>query len=177
MGQIAAGDRQAFERLLDQYVEGVFLFCFSVMKDVASAEDMTQETFAKLWRNAGKWSPSGRPKSWLLRIAHNVCIDELRTRKPHVDIETAESLLPYAEASQETQIYHHQMADDVKAALFDLPERQRTALMLVYYSDCSNAEAAEILEISVDALESLLSRGRKSLRVTLKGQQKYFKEG
>ena len=174
MADIAAGSRAAFGEFLERHVQDVFLFAFSILKDAAMAEDLTQETFTRLWRNAGQWAPTGRPKSWLLRIAHNLCIDALRRRKPEVELERADTLLPPVEASQEQALYRSEVALNIKAAMFQLPERQRAALMLVYYADCSNAEAAEIMTINIDALESLLSRGRKRMKDLLQKSRENF---
>lgn len=177
MAGIAAGDRHAYAVILDRYMNTVFLFVFGIVKDYGLAEDLTQETFVRLWRNAGSWVPKGRVKSWLLRIGHNLSIDALRKRKNHVDIEVAEPLLPVLPAGQEARVQADEVSLKIKEALFQLPERQRMALMLVYYSDCSGAEAADTLGITPHAFESLLSRGRKSLRGLLEGNKEILMEG
>lgn len=176
MSRVAAGDRDACGVLVDRYMNIVFLFAFGIVKDRALAEDVTQETFVRLWRNAGSWVPTGRVKSWLMRIAHNLAIDEMRRHRPQVDIEAAEPLLPVIGPGQERQMQDKDTVREIKAAIMTLPERQRMALMLVYYSDCSGAEAAEILGITAHAFESLLSRGRKSLRALLEGRKEDLME-
>lgn len=177
MGLIAGGDRDAFALILDRYMPSVFRFSYGLLKDHALAEDVTQESYLRLWRGAANWNPTGRVQSWLFRIAHNLCIDEIRTRRPQVDIDGAEGLLPAALPSQEGRIDARQNTHWIMTALQTLPERQRAALMLVYYNDLSNIEAAEIMEISVDALESLLARGRRNLKDVLKGTQDRVREG
>jgi RNA polymerase sigma-70 factor (ECF subfamily) len=164
MTQIAAGNTEAFQTVMDAHMLPVYRFAYSILKDVNAAEDVTQETCAKLWKHAYNWNPSGKIRSWLFRIAHNLCIDEIRKRRPHADIDTfADSI---ADKGQDVVAHmeESQVSKTVKDALFQIPVRQRTALMLVHYSDNSNREAAETMGISVDALESLLSRGRKALK-------------
>ena len=177
MTQIAAGNTEAFQTVLDAHMLPVYRFAYSILKDVAAAEDVTQETCAKLWKHASNWNPSGKVRSWLFRIAHNLCIDEIRKRKPHADIDVfAESI---ADNGQDA-LSHMEESDvsrTVKDALFQIPVRQRSALMLVHYSDHSNKEAAETMGISVDALESLLSRGRKALKDLLSHHKDKLWEG
>jgi RNA polymerase sigma-70 factor (ECF subfamily) len=164
MTQIAAGNTDAFQTVLEAHMLPVYRFAYSILKDVNTAEDVTQETCVKLWKHAKDWNPSGKIRSWLFRIVHNLCIDEIRKRKPHADIDVfADSIADNAK-DMVRQIEESQTSQTVKEALFKLPVRQRTALMLVHYSDHSNREAAETMGISVDALESLLSRGRKALK-------------
>lgn len=164
MTQIAAGNIEAFQTVLDAHMLPVYRFAYSILKDVSAAEDVTQETCTKLWKSAHTWNPTGKIRSWLFRIAHNLCIDEIRKRKPHADIDVfAESI---ADNGQDvvTHMQESEVSKTVKDALFQIPVRQRTALMLVHYSDNSNKEAADTMGISVDALESLLARGRKALK-------------
>jgi len=164
MVRVAAGDARAFEVILDGHMLAIYHFAYSIVRDACAAEDVTQETCVKLWRNANNWVPDGRLRSWLFRIAHNLCIDEIRRRRPHADIEMfAESLAGDGRDAGDA-LHESDVSRVVKAALFELPVRQRTALMLVHYSDFSNNEAAATMEISVDALESLLARGRRGLK-------------
>ena len=177
MTQIAAGNSDAFQTVIDRHMLPVYHFAYSILKDVNTAEDITQETCVRLWKHARNWNPSGKIRSWLFRIAHNLCIDEIRKRKPHADIEVfAESIADHAQDTIR-HIEETQTSATVKAALFQIPVRQRTAIMLVHYSDQSNKEAAETMGISVDALESLLARGRKALKELLDNQKEKIWEG
>jgi RNA polymerase sigma-70 factor (ECF subfamily) len=177
MSRIATGDRAAYTEMADRYMTSIFRFAYSMTGDVASAEDITQEACLRLWRNAGQWKPSGRVRSWLLRIAHNVCMDEMRAAKPGMPLEDFETTLASSEPDARMQTQDSQVSDIVKTALFKLPERQRTALMLVHYSGCSNIEAAGIMELSVDAVESLLARGKQGLKGLLGGMKDNLLEG
>jgi RNA polymerase sigma-70 factor, ECF subfamily len=177
MSRIASGDSDAFQEILDLHMLAVYHFAYSILKDTATAEDITQETCIKLWKHSQSWMPNGRVRSWLFRIAHNLSIDEIRRRKPSLDIDNCVDSLSDQSQTGEERILESDISKSVKAALFQIPVRQRTALMLVYYSDFSNIEAAETMEVSVDALESLLSRGKIKLRELLKDQKNKLLEG
>lgn len=178
MQRIAVGDRDAFSEVLDKYMTYVYRFSFSLLKDRARAEDITQESCLRLWNNAAQWKPPGRVKSWLLRIVHNLCMDDLRSAKNHMQIEDcAESALVSTEPDPRQHTQERQVSDIIRAALLELPERQRAALMLIHYSDCTNPEAAAIMGISVDAVESLLARGKRTLRDLLGKDKDTLLEG
>ena len=133
----------------------------------ADAEDVSQEVFLRIWRDAGTWRPGGaRFSTWLYRVTLNLCHDRLRQRRPVADPEELASL-PDEAISAEGSLQRSAVAAQVAAALSRLPERQREAILLCHDEEFVNREAAAILGVSVDALESLLSRGRRSLRQIL----------
>ncbi len=169
MQRIVNKDKSAFDELLDIHMENVFRFCYGLIKNKEMAEDITQEVFLKLWRNPSSWKPIGRIKSWLLRVAHNVSIDELRKIKKHTDIDSVAYNLEDYQNLPDDMVQKLFVEEIVRDAVLKLPDRQRTAVMLSYYSDCSNKEASNTMKVSVDAFESLLSRGRKKLKDTLAG--------
>jgi len=177
MNQIALGNSDAFQKILENHMLPIYHFAFSILQDSSSAEDITQETCVKLWKQAGKWKPEGKLRSWLFRIAHNLCIDEIRRRRPHADIDTFADSISDNSTTAPQRIEESESSKTIKQALFKLPVRQRTALMLVHYSDNSNREAAETMGISLDALESLLARGRKSLKELLTDHKETLWEG
>lgn len=177
MTQIASGNGDAFQTVIDRHMLPVYHFAYSILKDITAAEDITQETCVRLWKHAHNWNPSGKIRSWLFRIAHNLCIDEIRKRRPHADIDVfADSIADHAPDTVR-QMEETQISQTVKQALFQIPVRQRTAIMLVHYSEQSNKEAAETMGISVDALESLLARGRKALKDLLSDQKEKLWQG
>lgn len=161
----ALGDSAAFRVLADAHVSRIMNFAFRLLHDRSEAEDVAQETFVRLWKEAGRYEPKASVSAWLHRIAHNLCIDRLRRRREHPSDE-----LDGERASQEpgSLLDRKRAASAVEHALASLPDRQRAAIALVHYQGLSNVETAEILEISVDALESLLARGRRTLRELLK---------
>lgn len=158
---IAAGDRKAFQAFLSRHLARVVQFAGRYNR--SDAEDIAQETFLRIWQKAGTWQEQGvSPMSWVYRIAYHLCIDALR-RKRHVIplTEQAEQADPSGDATRDI------MAEQVLRIIAGLPERQSTAITLCACHGLSNKEAADVMAISVDALESLLSRGRRELRQQL----------
>ncbi len=172
MSRIANGDREAFSEVVQLYMLDLYRFACSILGDKSRAEDITQETCMRLWTRAAQWSPEGRIKNWLFRITHNLCIDEIRSRRAEHTID--DFIFTIADQSPDAAASYAdgQVSRLVTRALFALPERQRTALTLVHYSEYSNNEAARIMNVSVDALESLLARGRQNLRLALSEHKK-----
>lgn len=139
-----------------------------ILGDDAEAEDMAQEVFLRLWRHGAKFD-AGRAKlsTWLYRIAVNLCIDRLRGRR-----ETSSNEVPEQEAppQQERTLQEGQLAEHVDQALQSLPERQRMALVLFHYQELTMSETAEILDSSVEAVESLLGRAHRTMKKQLERQ-------
>jgi len=160
------GDRAAAQALMARHLPKMLTVARRMLGNQAEAEDAVQDAFLKLWTHAARWEP-GRAlfETWLYRVVLNKCYDRLR-RKPTAKLdEAAEIADPAPQADQLLQ--GSAVAQEIEAALAELPERQRAAIVLCHYQDCGNIEAAEILGISVEALESLLSRGRRTLRARL----------
>ncbi|RUY56542.1 RNA polymerase sigma factor, partial [Mesorhizobium sp. M7A.F.Ca.CA.001.13.2.1] len=130
----------------------------------AEAEDVAQETFVRIWRHAASWRRgNARFDSWIHRVTLNLCYDRLRRRREWVtgDLPDVADPAPLPDAHSEEEAHR------VERALQAIAPRQREAIVLVYYQGMSNIEAAATLQISVDALESLLARGRRSLQAIL----------
>jgi RNA polymerase sigma-70 factor (ECF subfamily) len=159
--QIAQGDSTAFAQLLAACLPSLLAFIKRFIPEHAQAEDIAQETFLRVWQHAGRWQQRDiTPRSWIFRIAYNLCIDNIRKHKPTTD--ALEDLIePH---SPEVSIIESNQHQHLRTAMDALPERQRTALYLCAYQGLSNKEAATIMEIGVAALESLLARARRSLR-------------
>lgn len=168
----AAGDAAAYARLVDRHLPKILALTRRMIGDDAEAEDMAQEAMLKLWRNAGKFDAErAKLSTWLYRIASNLCIDRLRKKKfsPLEDAPEQE-----IEAGQVSSILQGQLARRMDVALQELPERQRLALVLFHYQELSLNEAAENLDCSVDAFESLLRRARQGLKKELEGEWRSF---
>jgi RNA polymerase sigma-70 factor (ECF subfamily) len=163
------GDSSAAEALVRKHLGRIVGLARRLLGDAAEAEDVAQETFLQLWRHVGKWrDQDALISTWLHRVGLNLCYDRLRRRGRWVGEEAAmnvPSSLPHAA----NVILAAQRADAVNAALALLPERQRAAIALCHYEEMSNIEAAAALNVSVDALESLLARGRRALKAALSG--------
>jgi RNA polymerase sigma-70 factor, ECF subfamily len=158
----AAGDPAAVRALVHRYSPGVLTLATRMLGDRGEAEDVTQETFLRAWKALPGWEPRARFSTWLHRVALNLCYDRLRRRK--------ESLPGELPDMADTRLAPHEALDQlqrvtaIEDAIRALPERQAAALTLCALQDHSQAEAAGILDVSVEALESLLARARRTLR-------------
>jgi RNA polymerase sigma-70 factor, ECF subfamily len=165
VARIGRGDVAAFRELSGRELARITRFAARMLGDAIEAEDVAQETFLRLWTAASRFEPRAKPSTWLFSIAHNLCVDRLRKRRPRANSELDQ--LP-SEQRPSDALSHKQTAERVQRALADLPERQRTAIALVHYEGLGNLEAAQVMNVGVEALESLLARGRRSLREALR---------
>lgn len=164
MLKIQRGDQKACEELVDQHLQPLTRFTTRILGNRSIAEDATQETFLKVWSNARQWKPGkARVSTWLHTIAHNICIDYLRKDKSSDQADLLESHNGDHNRGEDS----HAMSSQIFTALNTLAESQRTAIVLCYYQGLSNKEAAQVIGVSVPALESLLARGRRALRKVL----------
>lgn len=166
MLKTAEGDHQAFRHLLERHLGWVVAFATRVLGSHAAGEDIAQETFLRLWTHAAQWKPTARLRTWLYRVALNLCLDK-RTRARDVALdEIAEPCDPSASVLARMQA--QDIGRHVNAALADLPVQQRVAITLCHYQGLRNTEASQVMGVSVEALESLLARGRRTLRTRLR---------
>jgi RNA polymerase sigma-70 factor (ECF subfamily) len=135
--------------------------------DRAQAEDISQETFLRFWQAAPRWQSDGKANilTWLRRVATRLCIDERRRHRPIYSDVIPDRPDPTPHADLE--IVRSETAQRVQAAILTLPERQRAALVLSYYQQASQSEGALALDVSEKAYESLLSRARAKLKISL----------
>lgn len=164
---MAGGDEAAFRQLLALHIAPVSRYARRMLDGADEAEDVTQEVFLRLWTEGHRFRPeAARLTTWLHRIAHNLCID---WRRKQARINPAGDALPETavDCGPQRDIENATRARRVRHAVTALPERQRDALLLCHYQGLSNQEAAAILGIGVEALESLLARARRRLRVQM----------
>lgn len=160
------GDRAAAEALMARHLPKMTSLARRMLGDANEAEDAVQDAFMRLWTHAARWQPGqAKFETWLYRVTLNQCYDRLRARKT-VDLDAALHVVDPS-PSPELRLSDATIAQVIAAAVDELPERQRAAIVLCHYQECGNIEAAEILGVSVEALESLLARGRRSLRARL----------
>ncbi|MBI1236717.1 MAG: RNA polymerase sigma factor [Alphaproteobacteria bacterium] len=170
MRRIASGDKTAGRELMERSLGQVLAIGRRILRDPAEAEDLAQDTFIRAWKAAPDWQPGqAKLESWMCRIATNLCLDRLRKKREAL-METPPELRDGAVTADDALIAS-ETGLRVMAAIAALPERQRLALELCHFQDYSNIEAADKLEISVDALESLLARGRRKLKAKLMPQR------
>jgi RNA polymerase sigma-70 factor (ECF subfamily) len=182
MTMIAKGDDSAFKTLVNRHQTSVLNLIYRFIGDRTQAKDLSQEVFIRVWQAAKTYKPEAKFRTWIYRIATNVCFNELKSarrrrlfqfRRSNEDNErsieetftddspTAEDLLLEKERN-------HQISD----ALQSLPDNQRMALVLKRYDDLSYQEIAQVLGCSVSAVESLLVRAKRTLQEKLKNYEK-----
>ncbi len=165
--RIGAGDAAAAASLVRRRSPKILALARRMLNDSAEAEDVTQEVFLRVWTHAANWQPAGAKfETWLHRVAVNLCLDRLRRRR---ETPAGDALpeRPDESPDAEQSMWMDQRALRVRRAMDALPDRQRAAIELCSFQEMSNIEAAAALEISVEALESLLARARRSLRESL----------
>jgi RNA polymerase sigma-70 factor (ECF subfamily) len=162
----AAGEQKAFASLVERHYDIVYRVVWRVTSGHADTEDIVQEAFLKLWNNPSQIRHGVALRGWLMRVATNLAIDRAR-RKQASNID-AEPEIAASGPDALDQVLGERSARDINSALARLPERQRLALSLVYFENMSNIDAAATMEISVEAIESLLARGRRALKADLK---------
>lgn len=187
MRAVQKRDNEAYSMLLSRHIKGLHAYAFRFCQNENDAEDIVQETFLRVWKQSGSWQPKGvQFSTWLYRIAHNLCIDAYRKYRPthqqseevllnqtsstKSDIDTSpESSI---EPSQEQALEKDRQLTLLRNAVYNLPNNQRDAILLCSLQGFSNIQAAEILQVSTTALESLLARGRVLLKKTITLQSK-----
>ncbi|WP_194094322.1 RNA polymerase sigma factor [Marivivens aquimaris] len=167
----ANGDQTAARLLATRLAPRAIGQAFRLLHDRAEAEDVVQEAMLRLWRIAPEWRQGeAQVSTWLYRVVGNLCIDRLRKRKRSVGIDEI------AEPADDTPSVSDRMQDNARLqalsdALAEMPDRQAQAVSLRHLEGLGNPEIAEIMEISVEAVESLTARGKRTLAKILAGRK------
>jgi RNA polymerase sigma-70 factor (ECF subfamily) len=165
VARAGAGDHTAFDILVSRHLDAVVAFAQRMTGIHADAEDVAQDIFAKAWQQAGRWKPGGAQyRTWLFQVALNLMRDRWRRQRPS---QTLDESLVDPQAGPDDQAQLAEQALRIKAALQQLPDRQRAAVVLNHYHGLTNIELAKTMKTSVEAVESLLGRARRTLRQTL----------
>jgi RNA polymerase sigma-70 factor (ECF subfamily) len=164
MRRIAAGDSVVFARLAARETPRLLRFARGLLGSLEEAEDVVQDTLVRLWERAGDWTPEARIGTWLHRVCYNRSIDRLRRRRDFVDDDRV--LLSVVDDTEppDAALVREEAEMSLGAAIDRLPARQRTAVLLFHVQDLSQREAAEVMEVSEAAFESMLARARRQLR-------------
>jgi RNA polymerase sigma-70 factor, ECF subfamily len=179
MLRVKRGDRAAFTELVDKYKQQVMNFIFRMLHDEAEAEDLAQNVFLQVYKSRSRYKQTAKFSTWLFTIARNLCYNELRRRSRHPaeSLEQAHTehedqpVRQYEDKSQVAapdKVLHGELADKIDEALNELPENQRSAILLCRQEDLSYEQIAKILRCSLSATKSLIHRGRETLKEKLK---------
>lgn len=176
------GDLAAFNLLVETYQRQVYNLCLRMLGSVEAAEDATQETFLAAYRHIGTFRGTAF-RSWLLRIAANVCTDELRRRRrrPLRSIETNDSdaepfQIPDTREGPEAYVLRRELGRSIQSALLALPEDQRLVIILCDVQGLSYEEIAATLNIALGTVKSRISRARRRLRELLLKERELLPE-
>jgi RNA polymerase sigma-70 factor (ECF subfamily) len=174
MERIGAGDHQAFRELVERHQNAVIGTVAKMLGNASESEDIAQQVFLRIWRNAKRYRPDAKFTTYLFTITRNLVFNESRrkSRKKEVSSdEREENSNCLVEASPDRQpdaeLLQAELQQAVDAAIASLPETQRMAVVLRRYEQLSYEEIAETLELSVSAVKSLLFRARTTLRESL----------
>ena len=167
--QAQQGSEEAFTQLVETYQTHVYNLCYRMLGEPESAEDAAQETFLRAYQHLHRYDRKRPFATWLLSIAAHYCIDRLRRRKFSMtsidqDDEQGSFELPDADApNPEAEAIHGEQREQMQALLKHLDSVDRAAIVLRYWNDCSEAEIADTLNLTVSAVKSRLHRARRAL--------------
>jgi RNA polymerase sigma-70 factor (ECF subfamily) len=174
--RIGDGDEVAFERFVQRHQRRVLGLCCRLLGDEEGSRDATQEIFLKVWRKASGFRPRGKVSTWLYRVATNHCLNVLRRRKivrmlPFSSGPEDDSGAPWEPASPAPSPLESFQSRErwrtVRQAIDRLPDTQRAVLVLARFEGLGYREIAEVLGITVGAVESRLFRAMRALEVSL----------
>jgi RNA polymerase sigma-70 factor, ECF subfamily len=176
MLDVKAGDESSFALLLQKYRSPLVNFLYRMVRDTATAEDLAQEVFLRVYRARKQYSPSAKFTTWLFRIATNLALNSVRDNRHHqldvsLDVPAEEDQAPTELPARELRIDEYMVERDrsefIRKTIAALPEKQRVAVLLHKYEEMDYGEIAKILDCSESALKSLLFRAYENLRVQL----------
>jgi RNA polymerase sigma-70 factor (ECF subfamily) len=179
MLRVKRGDRAAFTELVEKYKQPVMNFVHRSLRDETEAEDVAQNVFLQVFKSRARYERTAKFSTWLFTIARNLCLNELRRRSRHpaesLDESHAEHEGQPARQYEDKMIFqppekmlHQELAQKIEAALAELPEIQRTAILLCRRDELSYEEIARVLDCSLSATKSVIHRGRETLKEKLK---------
>ena len=165
MEQLRSGDETALAELMRQYRHPIVNFCYRLLGNASDADDVAQETFVRCYQARQRLRPGAKLSTWLFTIARNLCLDRLRYRKRH-PTEPLESAPEPVTISDE--IGNREISSAIATAVAQLPEDQRTVVVLAEYHGQSYAEIAAIMHCSSKSVEARLYRAKQTLREQLR---------
>lgn len=175
MSRVGEGDHDAFKRLVEIHQHAVVGTVAKMLGNSSDAEDISQQVFVRVWKSASRYQPNAKFTTWLFTITRNLVFNEIRRRqrKPVVSLDEREeehhvpTTVDTGMRPDESSL-HDELAAAVDAAIQQLPEKQRMAVVLRRYDEMPYEEIGEILNLSLSAVKSLLFRARAQLKENLK---------
>lgn len=165
--RVADGDLQALDALYERYKTMAYSIAYRITNDATLAEDVVQDAFLGVWRNAGRYIEGrGSVKTWLLSIVHHRAIDAVRRRRPTVELPERESAPPAALRLPDVwaEVSANLDAERVRAALTALSDVQREAIELAYFGGLTQVEVAERTSTPLGTVKSRMRLGLLALR-------------
>lgn len=176
MARIANGDHVAFRHLVERHQNAVIGTVAKMLGNPSEAQDIAQQVFLRVWRNAKRYQPDAKFTTYLFTITRNLVFNETRRRRRKKEVssdareEFSQQLIEERPDRQpDAQLLEAELQAAVDAAIASLPEIQRMAVILRRYEQLSYEELASTLNLSISAVKSLLFRARGSLRLALQG--------
>ncbi|MGK7394000.1 MAG: RNA polymerase sigma factor [Candidatus Cyclobacteriaceae bacterium M3_2C_046] len=170
-------DQESFRQVVEKYQRMVFTTCMGVVHDQADAEDLTQDVFVEVYQSIDKFRQESRLSTWIYRIAINKSLNLARKKKTRGWIKRIENFMsgetnkayevPDQDPQPSDQLQNKEQAAVLHQTIDALPENQRVAFTLHKYDDLSYKEIAEVMDLSLSAVESLIHRARKNLQKKL----------
>ena len=179
MLRVKQGDMAAFEELVEKYKQPITNLIGRTLRDPAEAEDLAQNVFLQVFKSAHRYRVSAKFSTWLYTIARNLCLNEIRRRSRHpadsLDAEHPDQDEQPARQFEDRKTYAapdrvlvDELVQKVDQAVAELPETQRTALLLCREEELSYEEIAKVIGCTLSATKSLIHRGRETLKQKLK---------
>ena len=177
MLDVKAGDEASFDFLLQKYRSPLVNFLNRMVRDTATAEDLAQDVFLRVYRARKQYTPTAKFTTWLFRIATNVALNSVRDNRhqklavpldaPVGNEDSAPRELPASEMRIDERLIERDRTEIIRRAIASLPEKQRAAVLLHKYEEMDYMEISRILDCSEGALKSLLFRAYETLRMQL----------
>jgi RNA polymerase sigma-70 factor (ECF subfamily) len=174
MRQVSEGDTSAFEQLIERHQSLVAGTVARMLGSSSEVEDIAQQVFIRVWKSARRYVPRAKFTTWLLKITRNLVFNELRRSKRHAHVplqtEPGAEEFPLKDETNPTpdaSLLESELQRTIEEAITELPESQRMALILRRYEQLSYEQIADILDLSVPAVKSVLFRARTELRARL----------
>jgi len=171
MQLVSAGETRAFEELVERHQRLVTGTVARMLGNNSDVEDISQQVFVRVWKSARRYVPRAKFTTWLLKITRNLVFNELRRRSRHAQsalhVESADEERPIQDertSAPDASLLEQELQQAIDAAIAQLPEAQRMAVILRRYHELSYEEIADVLSHSVPAVKSLLFRARTELR-------------